>query len=43
MRRLKFHGRATNHPGNDANEVREIKGHFRLRHRRAAPLFRVEN
>lgn len=42
MRRLKFHRRATNHPENDANEVREIKVHFRLRHKRAAPLFRVE-
>lgn len=42
MRQLKFHGRATNHPGNDANEVSGIKVHFRLRHRRAAPLFRLE-
>lgn len=42
MRRLKFHGRATNHPGNDANEVSGIKVDFRLQHRRAAPLFRLE-
>lgn len=42
MRQLKFHRQATNHPGNDVNEVREVKVHFRLRHRRAAPLFRGE-
>lgn len=42
MRRLQFHGRATNHLGNDATEVRGIKVLFRLRHRRAAPLFRLE-